>query len=162
MKSQRDLFPEATEACNIPHICLAGVEGDDVIASLANQAVKSRKRVTIVSPDKDFFQLVSDDVEIYDVDKKLFKGIKQIEEKIGVHPDMAAQLQALTGDDVDNSIINFSAFLFTFLVPGVPGIGDKTAASLLNKWKSLDNIFQNLDEICTTAKLKKYLQANES
>ena len=86
-------------------------------------------------------QLVSDEVKLYDPMKNKLIGEKEVEEKFGVKPNQVIDVQSLAGDSSDN-------------IPGVPGIGVKTAAELINKYKNLDNLFKNVDEI-TQKKEKK-------
>ena len=106
---------------------------DDLIATYVEQILKKGAKVTIVSGDKDFMQLVKPGVRLYDPMKSKVLGNKEVKEKFGVEPNKVIDVQALAGDSSDN-------------VPGVPGIGIKTAAELINKYKSLDNLLEKANE----------------
>jgi DNA polymerase-1 len=129
---------QATEALNLPYFELEGYEADDIIGTLARDAAEHDMSVWIVSGDKDMFQLVSDKIKVYNPQKgslppqKLDK--KGVEEKIGVPPDRVADILSLMGDASDN-------------IPGVPGIGPKTAVSLIKEFGCLDNILNSLEKI---------------
>ncbi len=118
---QFPLVREATRALNLPCIEVPGFEADDVIATYARQAAESGAKVTIVSSDKDMMQLVSDRVTMFDPMKNRRIGCEQVVDIFGVNPNKVVDVQALAGDSVDN-------------VPGVPGIGVKTAALLINEY----------------------------
>ncbi len=131
---QFPLFRTATEAFGVPAIEVEGFEADDVIATYAKQAVAQGKRVTIVGSDKDLMQLVNDNVRLYDPMKAKYIGADEVFEKFGVTPDKVVDVQALAGDSVDN-------------VPGVPGIGVKTAAQLITEYGSLEDLLARATEI---------------
>jgi len=131
---QFSLVRDAAKALNIWMLERKGYEADDIIATLANMAKKNREDVLIVSSDKDLMQLVNDHVQMYDAIKNKIIGIEEVKEKYGVGPEKVRDLLALVGDTSDN-------------VPGVPGIGPKTAAELLNNFETLDGVFANLDQI---------------
>ena len=128
------LIREATRAFNVPAIEQNGFEADDLIATYAEQAVKEGAEVTIVSSDKDLMQLVTDKVKLFDPMKNKPIGRKEVEEKFGVAPDKVIDVQALAGDSSDN-------------VPGVPGIGVKTAAELILAYGDLDTLLARAGEI---------------
>ncbi len=109
------LIREATQAFNMPAIEMRGFEADDLIATYARQAVEGGAEVTIVSSDKDLMQLIRPGIRMFDPMKNKSIGPAEVEEKFGVPPDKVVEVQALAGDSTDN-------------VPGVPGIGVKTAA----------------------------------
>ena len=121
------LVREATDAFGVPAIELADWEADDLIASYARAAVEAGGTVTIVSSDKDLMQLLRPGVEMLDPIKQKPIGPPEVMEKFGVTPDKLIEAQALIGDSVDN-------------VPGVPGIGPKTAAQLLNEFGDLEGV----------------------
>ena len=121
------LVREATDAFGVPAIELADWEADDLIASYAREAVDAGGTVTIVSSDKDLMQLLRPGVEMLDPIKQKPIGPPEVMEKFGVTPDKLIEAQALIGDSVDN-------------VPGVPGIGPKTAAQLLNEFGDLEGV----------------------
>lgn len=128
------LIREATDAFNLPRIEMKGFEADDIIATYARQAVESGHEVTIVSSDKDLMQLVGDNVRMMDPMKNRIVGVDEVRERFGVGPDKVIDVQALAGDSSDN-------------VPGVPGIGVKTAAELINIYGDLDNLLEHAEEI---------------
>ncbi|HYZ21599.1 MAG TPA: DNA polymerase I [Rhodopila sp.] len=118
------LIREATEAFSVPAIELPDWEADDLIAAYAKSAVDTGGQVTIVSSDKDLMQLIRPGVEMLDPIKQKPIGPQEVMEKFGVTPDKMVEVQALIGDATDN-------------VPGVPGIGPKGAAQLINEYGSL-------------------------
>jgi DNA polymerase-1 len=134
LKPQFPLIRKATEAFDIPAISLEGFEADDLIAAYTKLARAEGKRVVIVSSDKDLMQLVGEGVRMLDPMKGEFIGPDQVMEKFGVTPDKVVDVQALAGDTSDN-------------VPGVPGIGIKTAAQLINEFGTLENLLTRAGEI---------------
>ena len=139
-EAPEDLIPQfpvirkATEAFNIPYVELIGYEADDLIASYSRAAQKENMKVTIVSSDKDLMQLVSDNVSMLDTMKNKIVQKGEVYEKFGVYPEKVIDVQSLAGDSVDN-------------IPGVPGIGIKTAALLINEYGNLDGLFKNAESI---------------
>ena len=131
---QFPLTREATKAFNIACEEMEGFEADDMIATLAFRARDAGGRVTIISSDKDLMQLVGNGIEMYDAMKNKRIDIEGVFEKFGVYPDRVIDVQALAGDSVDN-------------VPGAPGIGIKTAATLINEFGDLDELLRRSDEI---------------
>ena len=131
---QFPLTREATKAFNIACEEMEGFEADDMIATLATRARDAGGRVTIISSDKDLMQLVGDGIEMYDAMKNKSIDREGVFEKFGVYPDRVIDVQALAGDSVDN-------------VPGAPGIGIKTAATLINEFGDLDELLRRSDEI---------------
>lgn len=131
---QFPLVREASKAMNLPTLELIGYEADDLIATYAKQAKEEGMKVTIVSSDKDLMQLVDDDVAMYDAAKDRRIEAKQVEEKFGVTPDKVLDALSLIGDSSDN-------------VPGIPGIGPKTAAELINQYGDLDTLLARAEEI---------------
>ncbi len=128
------LIRDAAAAFGLPSLELEGYEADDLIATYARLAVEHHVPVTIVSSDKDLMQLVRDGVRMIDPMKQTRVGPNEVYEKFGVVPELVVDVQALCGDSVDN-------------VPGVPGIGIKTAAQLINEFGSLENLLGRLSEI---------------
>jgi len=128
------LIRDATRAMNLPCIQMAGYEADDLIATYARHAVAAGAEVTIVSSDKDLMQLVGDKVDMFDPLKNREIGPDEVVEKFGVGPDKVVDVQALAGDSSDN-------------VPGVPGIGIKTAAQLIGEYGDLDTLLERAEEI---------------
>jgi len=131
---QFPLVREATQAMNLPAIELADYEADDIIATYAEQARKKGIHVIIVSSDKDLMQLIGDGVSMYDAMKQRTIGEEQVREKFGVGPDKVLEVLSLIGDSSDN-------------VPGVPGIGPKTAAELINQYGDLENLLSHVADI---------------
>ncbi len=131
---QFPILREAVQALNIAIIEKEGFEADDLIATYAKIAREHGNKVLIVSSDKDLMQLVGDGVQMYDPLKSKFIGVAEVVEKFGVKPDKVIDILSLMGDSSDN-------------IPGVPGIGPKTAAELINQFGSLDEVMVRLDEI---------------
>jgi DNA polymerase I len=131
---QFQLVRNATEAMNVPAIDMDGFEADDLIATYARQAAEAGAEVTIVSSDKDLMQLVTDKVTMLDAMKNRVIGHEQVVEKFGVGPDRVVDVQSLAGDSTDN-------------VPGVQGIGVKTAAQLINEYGDLESLLANAEGI---------------
>ena len=136
----KDLVPQfpltrdATRAFNLSCIEQAGLEADDIIATLATQARDRGGRVTIISSDKDLMQLVGNGVDMLDAMKNKRIDSDGVFEKFGVKPDRVIDVQSLAGDSVDN-------------VPGAPGIGVKTAALLINEYGDLESLLERASEI---------------
>ena len=131
---QFDYIRKAVKAFNLPSIEQINYEADDLLATYAQQIIDLGAKVTIISSDKDLMQLVSKDVRLYDPMKSKVIGKKEVEEKFGVKPEQVIDVQSLAGDSSDN-------------IPGVPGIGIKTAAELIKKYKNLDNLLNKAGEI---------------
>ena len=131
---QFEYIRKSVEAFNLPSIELSNYEADDLIATYTKQIIKVGAKVTVISSDKDLMQLVSDKVRLYDPMKSKVLGEKEVVEKFGVKPDQVIDVQSLAGDSSDN-------------IPGVPGIGIKTASELINKYKTLDVLLKKADEI---------------
>lgn len=131
---QFSLIRQATRAFNLPCIEKEGYEADDIIATYSALASQSGAETTIISSDKDLMQLVTNQVHMYDSMKDRPIGIAEVIEKWGVPPEKMIDLQSLTGDSTDN-------------VPGVPGIGPKTAAQLIDQFGSLNSLLAHAQEI---------------
>ncbi|MCB2109705.1 MAG: DNA polymerase I [Defluviimonas sp.] len=134
LRPQFPLTRAATKAFGVACLELENYEADDIIATLARQAVEAGGEVTIISSDKDLMQLVGNGVEMFDAMKNKRIGVAEVEEKFGVAPDRVVDVQSLAGDSVDN-------------VPGAPGIGIKTAALLINEYGDLETLLARADEI---------------
>jgi DNA polymerase-1 len=132
--AQIDLAHQVADAFGYKVLSLAGVEADDVIATLVRNAKADALSVVIGSSDKDLMQLCSEDVKLLDAMKNRLMGPAEVQEKWGVLPDKLGDVLALMGDSVDN-------------VPGVPGIGPKTAAELITTYGSLDGVLANVEKI---------------
>ena len=131
---QFPLIREAVHAFDIPCLEQAGYEADDLIATYARLACEAGASATIVSSDKDLMQLVTDCVIMYDTMKDKKIGIAEVIEKFGVPPEKVIEVQSLIGDSTDN-------------VPGVPGIGVKTAAQLIGEYGDLETLLTRAGEI---------------
>ena len=135
-----DLIPQfeyirkSVLAFNLPSVEMINYEADDLIATYSEKILEEGGKVTIVSSDKDLMQLYKRNVRIYDPMKNKFINQEDIDKKFGVKPEKIIDVQALAGDTSDN-------------VPGVPGIGIKTAAELINKYGNLNNLLKNAGEI---------------
>jgi len=143
---QFPLVRRVLEALNVPAVGLSGWEADDVIATLARRARSLGWEVVIVTGDKDLLQLVDGAVRCYDSMYEKWYGPAEVEEKWGVPPHLVADLLALTGDKIDN-------------VPGIPGVGEKTAAALLKEFGTLDGVLSRAGEI-KKPKLRENALAN--
>ncbi|MCW2246726.1 DNA polymerase-1 [Azospirillum fermentarium] len=148
LRPQFALIREATEAFCLPGVELEGFEADDLIASYARLAVEAGRPVTIVSSDKDLMQLVGPGVRMLDPLKNKMIGPDEVMEKFGVPPSKVVDVQALAGDSVDN-------------VPGVPGIGVKTAAQLITEYGDLDSLLARAGEIKQPARRQKLIDFAE-
>src|SRR3989337_2850927 len=131
---QFPLVRDAVRAFNVACIEQEGYEADDLIATYAVQALAAGADVTIVSSDKDLMQLVRPGIRMYDTMKNKVIGEAEVLERFGVPPSKVIEVQALMGDSTDN-------------VPGVPGIGVKTAALLINEYGGLDTLLARASEI---------------
>src|SRR6202035_3278922 len=134
LRAQLEHVRRAAAAFDICQIELPDFEADDLIATYARHAVEAGARVTIVSSDKDLMQLVTDRVTMLDPIKNRPIGADEVRERFGVGPDKVVDVQALCGDSVDN-------------VPGVPGIGIKTASALILEYGDLDTLLARAGEI---------------
>ena len=131
---QFEYIRKSVVAFNLPSVDLPNYEADDLIATYADQILAKGAKVTIVSSDKDLMQLYRKDVRIFDPMKNKFITSEDIVTKFGVGPEKVIDVQSLAGDSSDN-------------VPGVPGIGVKTAAELINKYGTLEKLLDNAQEI---------------
>ena len=131
---QFEYIRKSVKAFNLPSIELLNYEADDLIATYVKKIIEIGAKVTVISSDKDLMQLVSDRVRLFDPMKSKVLGEKEVIEKFGVKPNQVVDVQSLAGDSSDN-------------VPGVPGIGIKTASELINKYKTLDILLKKANEI---------------
>jgi DNA polymerase-1 len=134
LRPQFQLIREATVAFGLPSIAVEGYEADDLIATYAREAEARGIETIVVSSDKDLMQLVREHVRMFDPMKDLVIGEDEVMDKFGVTPDKVVDVQSLAGDSTDN-------------VPGVPGIGVKTAAQLLEEYGDLDTLLARAKEI---------------
>ena len=146
-----DLIPQfeyirkSVKAFNLPSVELINYEADDLIATYSEQILKEGAKVTIISSDKDLMQLYKKNIRIYDPMKNKFISNEDINNKFGVNPDKVIDVQSLAGDSSDN-------------VPGVPGIGVKTAADLINEYGNLENLLKNADKIKQNKRRESLIQ----
>jgi DNA polymerase I len=131
---QFEYIRKSVKAFNLPSVELINYEADDLIATYAKKITEAGAKVTVISSDKDLMQLVSNKVRLFDPMKSRVIGEKEVIEKFGVKPNQVIDVQSLAGDSSDN-------------VPGVPGIGIKTAAELINKYKNLEKLLSKASEI---------------
>ena len=131
---QFEYIRKSVKAFNLPSIELLNYEADDLIATYAKQISNLGAKVTVISSDKDLMQLVSKDIRLFDPMKSKVIGEKEVIEKFGVKPSQVVDVQSLAGDSSDN-------------ITGVPGIGIKTAAELIKKYKFLDTLLDKASEI---------------
>ena len=131
---QFEFIRKSVLAFNLPSIELINYEADDLIATYVEQILSKGAKATIVSSDKDLMQLYRKNVRIYDPMKNKFINEEDVNNKFGVKPEKVVDVQALAGDSTDN-------------VPGVPGIGVKTAAELINEYGNLENLLKNVKKI---------------
>ncbi len=131
---QFEYIRKSVEAFNLPSIELLNYEADDLIATYSKKITEAGGKVTVISSDKDLMQLVSNKVRLFDPMKSRVIGEKEVLEKFGVKPKQVIDVQSLAGDSSDN-------------IPGVPGIGIKTASELINKYNNLENLLNKASEI---------------
>jgi DNA polymerase-1 len=124
----------AVDAFRIKSLMVEGFEADDVIGTLAKRAAKQDFAVTLITADKDFMQLVGPHVALWDTMRDKRVGPREVRDRFGVEPAALVEIQALTGDSIDN-------------IKGVPGVGEKTAAALVQKFGSVKGIYENIDHI---------------
>src|SRR5438093_1045378 len=144
-----DFFPqekrilEIVKDAGVPIFVKAGFEADDLIATMARELCEEDFEVFLVSKDKDLRQILTPCVHMYDPAADEVIDEKKMEEKVGYSPREAVEVQTLMGDAIDN-------------VPGIPGVGEKTAAKLVKKYGSADAVLQHLDEL--TPKMRENFQ----
>ena len=162
-KANRDETPEAIvisvpyiqkilEAMHIPVVVKKGFEADDIIGTLAKQAEKENYKTFMVTPDKDFAQLVSENIFMYRPARMgngiEIWGVPEVQEKFEIErPEQVTDYLGMMGDSVDN-------------IPGLPGVGDKTAKKFIKQFGSMENLLDNLDQV--HGKLKEKIEANKS
>ncbi len=146
---QFPIIREAVKALNLNQLEMEGYEADDLIATYADQALNKGYEVVVVSADKDLMQLIRPGVRFYDPMKDKFFSPEDVKEKFGVYPDKVVDVQALAGDSIDN-------------VPGVPGIGLKTAAQLVNEFGSLQEVLDRAGEIKQNKRRETLLENKEN
>lgn len=136
LRSQIEPLHKIVQALGLPLLCISGVEADDVIGTLARQASAAGRHTLISTGDKDMAQLVDQHVTLINTMTNTLLDPDAVKEKFGVGPELIIDYLALMGDKVDN-------------IPGLPGVGEKTAAALLQGLGSIKDIYQNLDKVAT-------------
>jgi len=131
---QRNRIEQILTAMNIPILRVDGYEADDIIGTVAKQAQKDDFEVFVCSTDKDMFQLLDSSISMFDVKTGKYTYSKDVVEKFGVTPSQFVDFLALQGDPTDN-------------VPGIVGVGSKTAAKWMSKYGSIENLLNHVDEI---------------
>jgi len=141
LKGQIPWIKEVIEALNIKMIEIPGFEADDIIATLVKKLKEKNETTVIISSDKDLMQLIDDNTFMYDSMRDKLFSAKEVKDKFGVGPEKIEELLTLSGDSVDN-------------IPGIPGVGPKTAAKFLNEFGSIKEIYNNLDQLSERFKNK--------
>ena len=134
LRTQIEPIHEIIKAMGLPLVCISGVEADDVIGTFAKIASGQKRHVLISTGDKDMAQLVDDHVTLINTMTDTILDPQGVVDKFGVAPELIIDYLALMGDKVDN-------------IPGVPGVGEKTALAMLQGLGSIDNLYANLDQI---------------
>ncbi|MBM4297971.1 MAG: hypothetical protein FJ143_09560 [Deltaproteobacteria bacterium] len=146
-------FRKVLDALNLPLLELPGYEADDIIATLCERLSGQGCELVVVSSDKDLMQLVTNGIKLLDSAKDRWIGKDEVIEKFGVGPEQVIDVMGLMGDPVDN-------------IPGVKGIGEKTAGALIQQFHSLENLYDHLDELEQmklrgAARIKQILEAGK-
>ena len=131
---QIPLIKELVRAFNMPALEVPGFEADDIIATLARRFEAQGLEITVVTGDKDLMQIVSERVRLLDTMKDQVSGLAEVAERFGGPPDKVIEVQALAGDSSDN-------------IPGIPGVGEKTAVKLIQEFGTVENLLANLDQV---------------
>ena len=153
MASQMGRIRQMLEALHIPIVTFEGYEADDVLGTLATKATNQQTRVLILTGDRDMFQLINERVQVLYTSggprpqTKLY-GEAEVRERFDLEPTQIIDLKALTGDSSDN-------------IPGIPGVGDKTAAKFLNEYGTLENLYDHVDEISGPKTRQSVIDAKE-
>ncbi|MCL2761385.1 MAG: DNA polymerase I [Desulfuromonadales bacterium] len=134
LRQQIEPIKEMVKAFNIPAIEMQGFEADDIIGTIAKRNAGEEMQIMVVTGDKDLMQIVTDNVRLLDTMKDKESGIAEVNERFGVGPDKVIDILGLAGDTSDN-------------IPGVPGIGEKTAIKLIQDFGSLDQLLERTSEI---------------
>jgi len=132
--SQIPLLYDVINAYNIPLFAIQGFEADDIIGTISKKLSKENIECTIITIDKDMDQLIDKHIKIFNPRKKEIRDTEKLRKEKGIEPENVIDILALGGDSSDN-------------IPGIPGIGYKTALKLIREWKSLENVISNVDKI---------------
>ena len=146
--SQIPLLYDVIDAYNIPLYAIQGFEADDIIGTISKKLSKEHIECTIITIDKDMDQLIDKHIRIFNPRKKEIRDIEKLRKEKGIVPENVIDILALGGDSSDN-------------IPGIPGIGYKTALNLIKEWKSLENVISNVDKIKGKKKQENLLKYTE-
>ncbi|MGR3173811.1 MAG: 5'-3' exonuclease [Candidatus Scalindua sp.] len=146
--SQIPLIYDVVNAYNIPLYAIQGFEADDIIGTISKKLSKENIECTIITIDKDMDQLIDKHIKIFNPRKKEIRDIEKLRKEKGIEPENVIDILALGGDSSDN-------------IPGIPGIGYKTALNLIREWKSLENVISNVDKIKGKKKQENLLKYTE-
>ncbi len=146
--SQIPLLYDVVNAYNIPLYAIQGFEADDIIGTISKKLSKENIECTIITIDKDMDQLIDKHIKIFNPRKKEIRDIAKLHKEKGIEPEIVIDILALGGDSSDN-------------IPGIPGIGYKTALNLIREWKSLENVISNVDKIKGKKKQENLLKYTE-
>ncbi len=146
LKAQFPLLLKACQSFGLPIVEIEGYEADDIIATYSSELANNNYEVRIVASDKDLMQLINENTYLFDPIKSKIIKKEEVFEKYGVYPEQMVMLQSLMGDKTDN-------------VPGIDGIGPKTAAKLVNEFKTIDCIYKNIEKI-TPIRIREKLRDN--
>lgn len=148
LRSQIGNIQRFLQAMSIPVLSLEGYEADDILATLAHRVEQLGGMAILVTSDKDCRQLITDQVKLYDIRRNSILDADLVRAQWGIAPDQVVDFQALWGDSTDN-------------IPGVPGIGKKTAAELLNQYQTLEGIYAHLDELPESKRKQSLVESRE-
>ena len=146
--SQIPLLYDVIDAYNIPLYAIQGFEADDIIGTISKKLSKEHIECTIITIDKDMDQLIDKHIKIFNPRKKEIRDTEKLRKEKGIEPENVIDILALGGDSSDN-------------IPGIPGIGYKTALKLIREWKSLENVISNVDKIKGKKKQENLLKYTE-
>ena len=146
--SQIPLLYDVIDAYNIPLFAIQGFEADDIIGTISKKLSKEHIECTIITIDKDMDQLIDKHIKIFNPRKKEIRDTEKLRKEKGIEPENVIDILALGGDSSDN-------------IPGIPGIGYKTALKLIREWKSLENVISNVDKIKGKKKQENLLKYTE-
>lgn len=146
--SQIPLLYDVINAYNIPLFAIQGFEADDIIGTISKKLSKESIECTIITIDKDMDQLIDKHIRIFNPRKKEIRDTEKLRKEKGIEPANVIDILALGGDSSDN-------------IPGIPGIGYKTALNLIKEWKSLENVISNVDKIKGKKKQENLLKYTE-
>jgi DNA polymerase-1 len=146
MVQQIPYVHQVLRAMRVPILMLAGEEADDILGTLAVRAAAEGYSVRLITGDKDLLQVVGERVTARDTMKQRTSGPAEVQERYGISPDRLPDFLALTGDSIDN-------------IPGVPGVGDKTARELLQRFGTLESLLERVDEV-SRPKLRETIRSH--